>query len=147
MFGYLYAYHSSLHLLLTLSQHVQICNKLVKEMQDVMPDPEEISEQCLLDKVRKRFTREQRQMGKHVDDGLEFRKGCRVSYAPSFFFFFFFFLGYRGIVHPPSDDEGTERTWFEPEQRPRKLVPKRSVHGRQSPQGASKTFWRQDDQP
>ncbi len=22
------------------------------------------------------------------------------------FFFFFFFLGYRGIVHPPSDDEG-----------------------------------------
>jgi len=40
-------------------------------------------------------------------------------------FFFFFFLGYRGIVHPPSDDEGTERTWFEPEQRPRKRVPKR----------------------
>ena len=30
-------------------------------------------------------------------------------------FFFFFFWGYRGIVHPPSDDEGTERTWFEPE--------------------------------
>jgi len=29
-------------------------------------------------------------------------------------FFFFFFLGYRGIVHPPSADEGTERTWFEP---------------------------------
>ena len=25
-------------------------------------------------------------------------------------FFFFFFLGYRGIVHPPSADEGTERT-------------------------------------
>ncbi len=24
---------------------------------------------------------------------------------------FFFFLGYRGIVHPPSADEGTERTW------------------------------------
>ena len=23
-------------------------------------------------------------------------------------FFFFFFLGYRGIVHPPSDNEGTE---------------------------------------
>ena len=58
-------------------------------------------------------------------------------------FFFFFFLGYRGIVHPPSDDEGTERTWFEPEQRPRKRVPKRSVHGKQSPQGASKAFWRQ----
>ena len=46
--------------------------------------------------------------------------------------FFFFFLGYRGIVHPPSDNEGTERTWFEPEQRPRKRVPKRSVHGKQS---------------
>jgi hypothetical protein len=29
--------------------------------------------------------------------------------------FFFFFLGYRGIVHPPSADEGTERTWFEPD--------------------------------
>ena len=36
----------------------------------------------------------------------------------------FNFLGYRGTVHPPSDDEGTERTWFEPEQRPRKRVPK-----------------------
>jgi len=32
----------------------------------------------------------------------------------------FFFLGYRGIVHPPSDDGGTERTWFVPEHRPRK---------------------------
>ena len=31
---------------------------------------------------------------------------------------FFFFLGYRRIVHPPSGDKGTERTWFEPEQRP-----------------------------
>ena len=39
----------------------------------------------------------------------------------------FFFLGYKGIVHPPSADEGTERTWFEPEQRPRKRVPKRSM--------------------
>ncbi len=62
-------------------------------------------------------------------------------------FFFFFFLGYRGVVHPMSDDEGTERTWFEPEERPKKRVPERSVHGKQSPQGASKTFWRQDDQP
>ncbi len=35
-------------------------------------------------------------------------------------FFVLFLLGYRGIVHPPSDDIGTERTWFEPEQRPRK---------------------------
>ncbi len=61
--------------------------------------------------------------------------------------FVFFFWGYRGIVHPPSTDEGTERTWFEPEQRPRKRVPKRSVHGKQSPQGASKMSWRQDDQP
>ncbi len=33
---------------------------------------------------------------------------------------FFFFLGFRGIVHPPSDDGGTERTWFVPEHRPRK---------------------------
>ncbi len=33
-------------------------------------------------------------------------------------FFFFFFLGYRGIVHPQSDDGGAEQTWFEPEQRP-----------------------------
>jgi len=31
----------------------------------------------------------------------------------------FFPVGYRGIVHPPSDGEGTERTWFEPKQRPR----------------------------
>ncbi|KAA6424459.1 MAG: hypothetical protein FRX49_05671 [Trebouxia sp. A1-2] len=53
----------------------------------------------------------------------------------------------RGIVHPPPDDGGTERTWSEPEQRPRQRAPKRSVHGKQSPQGASKTFWRQDDQP
>ena len=63
-----------------------------------------------------------------------------------FFIFFYFFLGCRGTVHPPSADEGTERTWFEPEQRPRKHVPKRSVHGKQSPQGASKMSWRQDDQ-
>jgi len=34
------------------------------------------------------------------------RKRCTV------FFFFFFLVGYRGIVHPPSNDEGTERTWF-----------------------------------
>ena len=73
----------------------------------------------------------------------------RKGQAKRFFFFFFFFfsLGYRGIVHPPSDDEGTERTWFEPEQLPRERLPKQSVHGKQSPQGASKTFWRQDDQP
>ena len=72
---------------------------------------------------------------------------CRLWQAMTGLFFFFFFFCYRGIVHPPSDDEGTERTWVEPEQRPRKRVPKRSVHGKQSPQGASKTFWRQDDQP
>ncbi len=42
------------------------------------------------------------------------------------------FLGYRGDVHPPSDDEGPERTWFEHKQRPRKSVPKGSVHGKQS---------------
>ncbi len=35
-------------------------------------------------------------------------------------FFFFFFLYYRGIVHRPSDDERTERTWFVSEHRPRK---------------------------
>ena len=40
----------------------------------------------------------------------------------SLFFFLSFRLGYRGVVHPPSDDEGTERTWFEPEQQPRKRV-------------------------
>ena len=28
---------------------------------------------------------------------------------PSFSFFWI----YMGIIHPPSDDEGTERTWFE----------------------------------
>ncbi|KAA6412936.1 MAG: hypothetical protein FRX49_13768 [Trebouxia sp. A1-2] len=58
-----------------------------------------------------------------------------------------FKMAIGGIVHPPPDDGGTERTWSEPEQRPRKRAPKRSVHGKQSPQGASKTFWRQDDQP
>ena len=49
---------------------------------------------------------------------------------------FFFFVGYKGIAHPPSDDEGTERTWFGPKQRTRKRVRKRSVHGKQSPRGA-----------
>ena len=43
---------------------------------------------------------------------------------------FFFFWGYRGLVHPPSDDEGTKRTWFAPEKRPTKRVTKRSVHGK-----------------
>ncbi len=33
---------------------------------------------------------------------------------PALFFLFCFLLGYRGIVHPPSADEGTKRTWFEP---------------------------------
>jgi len=55
---------------------------------------------------------------------------------------FFLFLGYRGILHPASDDEDTERTWVEPEQRPRKRVLKRSVHGKQDvhsmPAGANK---------
>ena len=30
-----------------------------------------------------------------------------------------FLVGYKGTVYPPSDDKGTERTWFEPEERPR----------------------------
>ncbi len=29
-------------------------------------------------------------------------------------FLFYFTWGYTGIVHPPSDDEGTERTWLSP---------------------------------
>ncbi len=33
------------------------------------------------------------------------------------------------IVKPLSDDEGTERTWFEPAQRPTKQFLKRSDHG------------------
>ena len=41
-----------------------------------------------------------------------------------------FFPGLQGIVHPPSNDENTERIGFEPEQRPGKLVPKRSIHGK-----------------
>ncbi len=43
-----------------------------------------------------------------------------ISVLVSTFAGFFFFLGHRGIVHPPSDDGGTERTWFVPEHRPRK---------------------------
>ena len=50
------------------------------------------------------------------------RKGQMALSAGFFGFPPSFFLGYRRIVHPPSDDEGTERTWFEPEQRPRKRV-------------------------
>ena len=38
---------------------------------------------------------------------------------------FFFFWVTGELVTLPSDDEGTERTWFEPEQRPRKRVPER----------------------
>ena len=41
---------------------------------------------------------------------------------------FFFCLGRRERVYPSSNDEGTERTWLEPEQRARTRVPKRSVH-------------------
>ena len=47
------------------------------------------------------------------------QKRC-ICLMHHFFLFLFFFLGYRGIVHPPSDDGGTERTWFVPEHRPRK---------------------------
>ncbi len=49
-----------------------------------------------------------------------------IPFAGLSFLSFFFFFSFRGIVHPPSDDEGTERNWIEPEQRPRKRVPKRS---------------------
>ncbi len=75
------------------------------------------------------------QQASHSDDALALAQGNSQGSAqlPTFFFSFFFLLGYRGIVYPPSADEGTERTWFEPEQRPRKRVPKRSVHGKQSP--------------
>ncbi len=65
-----------------------------------------------------------------------------VHFDLTCFFSFFLFVGYRVIVHLPSDDGGTERTWFVPEQRPGKRDHKRSVHGKQSPQGASKMFWR-----
>jgi hypothetical protein len=42
-----------------------------------------------------------------------------------------FFGWVTGILHPPSGDEGTERTWFEPEQRPKKCGPKQSVNGKE----------------
>ena len=78
---------------------------------------------------------------------LNMSLACKCGTAPScpqacLHNFKFIFLGYRGIVYPPADDAGTERTWFEPKQRPRKRVPKLSVHGKQSPRGASKTYWR-----
>jgi len=75
------------------------------------------------------------QQASHSDDAVPLAQECFLP-------LFFFFLGYRGIVHPPSDDEGTERIWFEHEQRPRKRVPKRSVYGKQTvhsmPAGANK---------
>ena len=58
----------------------------------------------------------------------------------------FFLFGLQGNCRP-SDDEITKQTWLEPEQRPRKRVPKRSVHGKQPPRGESKTYLHQDDQP
>ncbi len=65
-------------------------------------------------------------------DGQTERMNCTVEdmlrhFVLPLIFFNFFLLGYKGIVHPPSADEGTEQTWFEPEQRPRKRVPKRSL--------------------
>ncbi len=41
---------------------------------------------------------------------------CRMAQCIQgmMFFFVFFLWGYRGIVYSPSNDEGTERTWFEP---------------------------------
>ena len=35
-----------------------------------------------------------------------------------------FVMGYKRIVHPQSADEGTEPTWFELKERPRKRAPK-----------------------
>jgi len=43
---------------------------------------------------------------------LHIPRGPWDSVSFFFFFFFFFFFGFRGIVHPPSADEGTERTWM-----------------------------------
>jgi len=81
------------------------------------------------------------------DDVLSFHCLARQFSRPERFFFCFVFFWVTGELSTLRHDEGTERTWFEPEQRPRKRVPKRSVHGKQSPQGASKMSWRQDDQP
>ena len=57
------------------------------------------------------------------------------------FFCFFPFLvtGTLSPLRQMHHQDGTQCTWFEPEQRPRKRVPKRSVHGKQTPQAASKT--------
>ncbi len=54
--------------------------------------------------------------------------------ASPFFPLFPLVTGELSTLH----DEGTERTWFEPEQRPRECVRKRLVYGKQSPQGTSK---------
>ena len=35
----------------------------------------------------------------------------KVAHLQLAFFLLFFWLGDRGVAHPPSDDEGTERTW------------------------------------
>ena len=62
-----------------------------------------------------------------------------------FRWFLLFFLGYRGIVHPPSDDEGTERTWFKPEQRPRKNAFLSDQSTASNPRkGQAKRFGRQE---
>ena len=46
---------------------------------------------------------------------------------------------YRGHVRPLPGGRGNERTWFAPEQQLRNNVSKRSVHGKQSPNGAMTT--------
>ena len=61
--------------------------------------------------------------------------------SPDSGFFFFFFSGLQGNCPFSVNDEGSKRTWFEPEQGFRKPVPKRSVHGKQSPQEASKKLF------
>jgi len=47
-------------------------------------------------------------------------------------------LGYKGIVYPPSDDGGTERTWFVPEHRPRKHFLSDQSKAHSMPAGANK---------
>ena len=84
----------------------------------------------------------QQKVALYHDNCLLLTTGSLVQLGTSAGIYFLFFWGYRGIVHPPSNDEGAERTWFEPEQRHRNRVPKRSVHSKQDvhsmPAGADK---------
>ncbi len=71
------------------------------------------AQQSLLSSLDRQLLSEARQACKGPEQGITLEELQAAFHAKkgTSGFSSFFPVGYRGIVHPPSDGEGTERTW------------------------------------